>query len=152
MEELYRIISDKGNLVLTTPNDSEYIPYKPLKRMFGLDTAEMHRRWGHVKPGYRQDQLIRLIGRYGFEVISCQSIYQPLVPVLDLPYIFFLLRLERCSPQTNSRLRKSRIIARLERIHDFLLHLILACILPCIERGENGFTHLLVAGKGTAKA
>jgi SAM-dependent methyltransferase len=155
MSEFRRVLSNKGILVLTTPNDSEFMPYRPLKAMLGLDTAKMHRKWGHVRPGYRKDELINLIERHGFEVISYHhNICQPLVRFLDAVYSLLLLfrvgEYVSSSEERAHRLRRrGKLIRSLERAHDLLFRLLLAPVIRRSERGgNNGFVHLVICKKG----
>jgi len=145
--EFRRVLDDGGVLVITTPNDSDFIPYRPLRVMFGLDTSKIHRWWGHVRPGYSRGQLTALVERNGFEVIYYGRIGGSLVRVLGLGYIL-LLKLGEHIYSPEQRVQQFRkgvgLTRRLERTHDFLFSLLLAPIIKRLEkRGDKGFWHLI---------
>ncbi len=151
VSEFYRILRSDGIMVLITPNDSEYMPYKTLKVMLGLDTAKMHRLWEHVKPGYSKEELITLVERCGFEVISHSTIFQPLVRVLDQIYAYpTIMSGYLWSPAQRKRQARQggRITTILMKCHDSIIPLIFAPIVKRIERTkDNGFFHLLICKK-----
>lgn len=152
ISEFYRVLRRNGTLILTTPNVSQFMPYKVLRILFGLDTAKMHKLWQHAKPGYRKDEVIALVEGQGFKVICIHSFCQPLTRVLEIPYII-LLRISEYiySPaKRGNKLRKTRgrIIGTLERTHDLLFSLLLAPITRIIEKSANdGFLYLIMCKK-----
>ena len=154
LDEFYRVLNDDGILVITTPNNSEFMPYRLFRVMFRLDIAKMHRVWKHVRPGYSKEELVALIKRHDFEVMSHRSIYQPLSRVFELVYIIPMMISERVySPEERARWlrkRKGFLLRTLEGLHDFLFRLILGPIIKRIENTQdNGFFHLIICKKAT---
>jgi SAM-dependent methyltransferase len=150
ISEFHRVLSDNGVLVLTTPNDSEFIPYKKIRRLFKIDTALMHQEWGHIRNGYTQNDLLGLIENYDFTLLSYHTIYKPFVQLMDFPYalLFAYLNNKPDSQQSIRNLKKNSLITILERIHDFLLKFLLAPSIPRIEnREQGGFLHLVAFTK-----
>ena len=150
ISEFQRVLGHNGILILTTPNNSEFMPYGTLRVMFGLDTAKIHRMCEHVRPGYSKDELSSLVERHGFKVIYHHSFCQPMVRVLELVYLLPMRLSEYIySPQERElRLRTGKLINGLQRVHDLLFLLLVAPIIKQVEkRANNGFLHLLICKK-----
>jgi len=153
INEFYRVLNGGGTLVITTPNNSEFMPYRILRVMFNLDVTKMHRVWKHVRPGYSSDELVALVERHGFEIVSYRSIYQPLVRVIELVYTIPMIISEYIYSSERRvrwlRKRKGRLLRALEGFHDFLFRLILGPLIKRIENAQdNGFFHLIICKKG----
>lgn len=67
LSEVYRVLKPGGFIILSVPT-----PNYP--RVFGWS---FHKAVGHVRDGYRQDQLEFLVRESGFDVVSCKPYTYP---------------------------------------------------------------------------
>ena len=148
--EFHRILADNGVLVLTTPCDSDFIPYMKFRKLFQVNTTQMHQKWGHIRNGYSKHDLLELIERHDFQILSYCTIYKPLVQVMDFPYTQLLGYLSR-KPDSQisiSNLKNNNLTSIIEKIHDSFLKLLLSLIVPWIENTrQDGFLHLVLSKK-----
>jgi GT2 family glycosyltransferase/SAM-dependent methyltransferase len=62
ISEALRVLRPGGSLLLTTPSESWRFPYYSLYRGFCPTDREVMDEWGHVRRGYRVEELDRLVG------------------------------------------------------------------------------------------
>lgn len=153
--EFYRILKDGGFLVLTTPTKNEFLPAL-IRKLFKLDTAKFHRKWEHLHPGYDNKEILNLLKRGHFHLMSHQNFEAPLTrtlgtliwtPLLDI-YNRGKSGMGRYHPK-----KKGRIVTVLEKAHGFVFQYTFLYLIKWAEkrnRGE-GFTHLVVARKAKGR-
>ena len=157
LREFQRVLTENGTLVLTTPNDSEFMPYKFLRSVMRVETPKMHCKFGHVRPGYSKGDLVQLIQSNGFEIVYYRSFSQPLIRILDTFYLYFLLfaigKYIESSPENAHKIRgRGKLLRIIENAHDLLFRIIVAPTIRNNESsGKNGWIHLLVCKKISAK-
>ena len=150
ISEFHRILAENGSLVITTPNDSDFVPYRKIRNFLKINTAVMHQKWGHVTEGYSKSNILEQLGNNKLTILSYENIYQPFVQLMDVPYAMFLAYLNNRSgsQQAISNMKHNRLISTLEKIHDFCLKMVLFLIIPIFERKKKGgFLHLIVSQK-----
>lgn len=153
--ESYRILKNGGFLLLTTPTENEYLPI-PLRKLPGLDTAKLHRQWGHVRPGYNRNQLANLVEQHHFQIISYRTCVRRLTRVLEtliyLP-LQYVYNYGKSGEDIYKPKQKGALVSIVENALDLFFLRTLAYLILWIENQNNsdGFTHVILAKKMVGK-
>lgn len=153
--EFHRILTKRGLLILTTPTKNEFLP-TPLGRLFKLDTAKFHRKWGHMHPGYDNKEILNLLKRHHFRIISHQNFRATLTGVVDALIWSPINRIYnrgKSGAEIYRQRKKGGAVTVLEKVHDFIFLHTFAYLVKYFEkrRSRDGFNHLVVAMKSTCR-
>ncbi|PSB45448.1 SAM-dependent methyltransferase [Cyanosarcina cf. burmensis CCALA 770] len=80
VSEALRVLRPGGFLLVSTPNQNWRFPYYKLMQSICPSEAEVMAEWGHVRRGYRLDELKELIN------LSCQSYATFVTPVTAISH------------------------------------------------------------------
>lgn len=84
IREVARIMKKKSLLVLTTPiKDKKIVPF--------MNMEQVHKQFGHVRFGYTKDELVKVLGDEGLEIIYNTTYFNILSRYFY--YVLFLLNL-----------------------------------------------------------